>query len=173
MADEELEIEEGGKKKSKLMLIIIIAIVLLGGGAAAFFFLFSGDDTTEIVEGQSGVQESVLEANTPEGGQALYVAMPRPFTFNAPGVSRERIVQIEVQLMVRGVDNEELAKRHIPMIEGTLLHVFSASNADDLVTDVGKVELKERATAQIRQVMTQLEQSGVVEHVLFTGFVIQ
>jgi flagellar FliL protein len=82
-------------------------------------------------------------------------------------------VQIEVQLMVRGVESEELAKRHIPMIEGTLLQVFSASNADDLVTDVGKVELKDRATKQVRQVMKELEGSAIVEQVLFTGFVIQ
>jgi flagellar FliL protein len=59
------------------------------------------------------------------------------------------------------------------MIEGSLLQVFSASNADDLVTDVGKIELKERATAQVRQVMTELESEPVVEQVLFTGFVIQ
>ncbi len=82
-------------------------------------------------------------------------------------------MQIEVQLMVRGADNEELAKRHIPMIEGTLLQVFSASNADDLVTDVGKVELKERATAEVRQVMTELDSLHVVEQVLVTGFFIQ
>ncbi len=174
MADKELEIEEGSKKKSKLMLIIIAVavVVLLGGGVGAYFFLFTGD-TTSMTEGEDGTSEEVIENLESEAGQALYVAMPRPFTFNAPGVSRERIVQIEVQLMVRGADSEELAKRHIPMIEGTLLQVFSASNADDLVTDVGKVELKERATASVRQVMTELESSPVVEQVLFTGFVIQ
>ncbi|AEP30456.1 flagellar basal body-associated protein FliL [Brumicola nitratireducens] len=172
MADEELKIEEGGKKKSKLMLIIIV-VVLLAGGAGAYFFLFMGDEVT-VVEGEAGaVQNDAVESAAPAEGQALYVAMPRPFTFNAPGVARERIVQIEVQLMVRGIANEELAKRHIPMIEGTLLQVFSASNADDLVTDVGKVELKERATSQVRQVMRELEKSTVVEQVLFTGFVIQ
>jgi len=173
MADEELKIEEGGKKKSKLMLIIIIVVVLLAGGAGAYFFLFMGDEVT-VVEGEAGaMQNDAVESAAPAEGQALYVAMPRPFTFNAPGVARERIVQIEVQLMVRGIANEELAKRHIPMIEGTLLQVFSASNADDLVTDVGKVELKERATSQVRQVMRELEKSTVVEQVLFTGFVIQ
>lgn len=172
MADGELEIEEGGKKKSKLMLIIIIVVVLLGGGAGAYFFLFMGDEP-EMADGEGSAQEMAVESSAPPSGQALYVAMPRPFTFNAPGVARERIVQIEVQLMVRGVESEELAKRHIPMIEGTLLQVFSSSNADDLVTDVGKVELKERATAQVRQVMTELEQSPIVEQVLFTGFVIQ
>lgn len=173
MADQDLKIEEGGKKKTKLMIIIIIVVVvLLGGGAGAYFFLFSGDDT-EAIEAQSAITETVVDENLAASGKALYVAMPRPFTFNAPGLSRERLVQIEVQLMVRGLQNEELAKGHIPMIEGTLLQVFSASNADDLVTEIGKAELKKRATTQVKQVMTELEQAEVVEQVLFTGFVIQ
>ena len=172
MADEELEIEEGGKKKGKMMLIIIIVAVLLLGGGGAYFFLFMGDDPA-AEEGVEGEVAEQVEQDLPAEGEAMYVAMPRAFTFNAPGVARERIVQIEVQLMVRGSVNEELAKRHIPRIEGTLLQVFSASNADDLVTDVGKVELKERATAQVRQVMTEMEKTAVVEQVLFTGFVIQ
>lgn len=173
MADEELKIEEGGKKKGKLILIIIIVVALLAGGAGAYFFLFMGDEVTVVEGDESTMQNNAVESVARAEGQALYVAMPRPFTFNAPGVTRERIVQIEVQLMVRGLANEELAKRHIPMIEGTLLQVFSASNADDLVTDVGKVELKDRATSQVRQVMKELEKSTVVEQVLFTGFVIQ
>ena len=44
-----------------------------------------------------------------EKGTALYVAMPRPFVFNVPGSGRDRLVQIKVQLLVRGSDNEELA----------------------------------------------------------------
>lgn len=172
MAEEELQGEEGGKKKSKLMLIIIIVVVLLlGGGGAAYFFLFMGAEPVE----QATTEESTAESGDPlaEENRAIYVAMPRPFQFNAPGISRERIVQIEVQLMVRGSISEELAQRHIPMIEGGLLQVFSASNADELVTEVGKAELRDKATSKIRQVMKGLEQNPVVEQVLFTGFVIQ
>jgi flagellar FliL protein len=169
MADEDLEIEEGGKKKGKMMIIIIAVVVLLaGGGAGAFFFLGS----EEPEDGEAAAEE-VVEEEPVNTGLAMYVAMPRPFQFNAPGVARERLVQIEVQLMVRGIENEERAKRHIPMIEGTILSVFSAANADELVTDVGKVDLKEKATAQVRQVMNELEKDPVVEQVLFTGFVIQ
>ncbi|MGB3724491.1 MAG: flagellar basal body-associated protein FliL [Glaciecola sp.] len=172
MAEEELQGEEGGKKKSKLMLIIIIVVVLLaGGGGAAYFFLFMGDEEVAEETAEEEVAEGV--STPPADGIAIYVAMPRPFQFNAPGITRERIVQIEVQLMVRGPENEELANRHIPMIEGNLLQVFSSSNADDLVTDVGKIELRNKATAQVRQVMNELEKSPVVEQVLFTGFVIQ
>jgi flagellar FliL protein len=170
---EELKGEEGTKKKSKLMLIIIIVVVLLAGGGAAYFFLFMGDDAPSEISENSGSSEQSSDSEVSAEGRAIYVAMPRPFLFNSPGISRERIVQIEVQLMVRGQDNEELAKRHIPMIEGNLLQVFSASNADDLVTDVGKTELRDKATAQVRQIMKNLEKSPVVEQVLFTGFVIQ
>lgn len=171
---EQLKGEQGTKKKSKLMLIIIIvAVLLVGGGAAAYFFLFMGNEAPAQVSENSGSSEQNSVSEVSAEGRAIYVAMPRPFLFNSPGISRERIVQIEVQLMVRGQDNEELAKRHIPMIEGNLLQVFSASNADDLVTDVGKAELRDKATAQVRQIMKNLEKSPVVEQVLFTGFVIQ
>jgi flagellar FliL protein len=171
MAEQELNTPDGGKKKSKLMLIIIIAVVVLaGGGAGAYFFLFAGDDAATATEQSGTSSETELVSDS---GKALYVSMPRPFQFNAPGVTRERLVQIEVQLMVRGPVNEERAKRHIPMIEGTLVRVFSASNADDLVTEVGKADLRSRATSQVRQVMNDLEDNPVIEEVLFTGFVMQ
>lgn len=166
---EDLEVE-GGKKKGKLMIIIIAAVVILAGGGAAAFFLLGGEDPEAAEAADEEVVEEVV-VNTE--GVAMYVSMPRPFQFNAPGIARERLVQIEVQLMVRGMENEDRARKHIPMIEGTLLQVFSASNADDLVTDVGKVALREKATAQVRQVMNELERNPVVEQVLFTGFVIQ
>lgn len=173
MAEQELNVPEGGKKKSKMMLIIIVVSVLVlgGGGAGAYFFLFSGGDEAAKVATQSGsTPESEMENDS---GKAIYVSMPRPFQFNAPGVTRERLVQIEVQLMVRGLTNEERAKRHIPMIEGTLITVFSASNADELVTEEGKADLRSRSSSQVRQVLNQLEGNPVVEEVLFTGFVMQ
>ncbi|GLR70724.1 flagellar basal body-associated protein FliL [Agaribacter marinus] len=173
MAEEDLKTdEEGGKKKSKLMLIIIIAVVvLLGGGAGAYFFLMGGEESA--AEGEAASSASA-DGSMPENkGQAIYVAMPRPFQFNSPGVARERLVQIEVQLMVRGLENSDRAKSHIPMIESNLLQVFSAASADDLVTEQGKKNLREKSTAQVRQVMNDLEGNPLVEQVLFTGFVIQ
>lgn len=174
MADKELKGEDVPKKKSKLILIIIVAVVLLlGGGGGAYFFLFMGDEPEQAQAQSSTSGDTETSSEVSPEGKAIYVAMPRPFQFNAPGISRERIVQIDVQLMVRGQDNEELAKRHIPMIEGNLLQVFSASNADDLVTEAGKTELRNKATTQVRQIMKNLEKNPVVEQVLFTGFVIQ
>lgn len=176
MAEEELQMEEGGKK-GKMMLIIIIVVVLIAGGAAAFFLLGGSDEvpveesagqqSAQVADGSGGAAQS---ANL---GTALYVAMPRPFVFNVPGAGRDRLVQIKVQLMVRGSDNEETAKMHIPMIEGTLLRVFSTANADDLVTEAGKVAIKDQSVREVQKAMQEIAGNQVVEQVLFTGFVMQ
>ena len=178
MADEELQVEEGGKKKSKLMLIIIIAVVVIGGAAGAYFFLFAGSDepaADQLPETEAAASAApATQGGGAEIGTALYVAMPRPFVFNVPGGGRDRLVQIKVQLLVRGSDNEELVKTHIPLIEGTLLQTFSMSNAEDLVTEAGKIELREQAVSEVKRALEENDiGSNVVERVLFTGFVMQ
>lgn len=178
MAEEELKIDDGGGKK-KLPLIIGGVVAALAIGAAGYFFLFAGDDAPaaeqlEDAAQSQDAQETAAAAATPaKTGTALYVAMPRPFVFNVPGVGRERLVQIKVQLLVRGSDNEEAAKSHIPMIEGTLLQVFSNSSADDLVTEAGKIALREKSVSEVKRVMKDIVGQETVEQVLFTGFVMQ
>jgi flagellar FliL protein len=174
MADNELEMEEGGKK-GKMMLIIIAVVVLAIGGGAAYFFLGGSEEVpqemmTEGGDAGAAPEGQVLNADV---GTALYVAMPRPFIFNVPGSGRDRLVQIKVQLMVRGVENEEQAKMHIPMIEGTLLKVFSSSSADDLVTEVGKVAMRDQSLREVQKALKEIAGKDIVEQVLFTGFVMQ
>ncbi|GAA0853629.1 flagellar basal body-associated protein FliL [Aliiglaciecola litoralis] len=171
MAEEELQMEEGGK--GKMMIIIIVAVVLIGGGAAAYFLLGGSDDP--VMEGGTEVSQAADGEGQPTAnkGTALYIAMPRPFVFNVPGQGRDRLAQIKVQLMVRGTDNEELAKMHIPIIEGTLLRVFSGANAEDLVTEAGKVSLRDQSVREVQKVLKETVDNDVVEQVLFTGFVMQ
>lgn len=186
MADEkELEVDNDGGKKSKLMIIIIAVVVLLAGGGGAFFFL-GGDDAPsdeEIAAALESGDGDVSAGGEGEGaeaagdavstGDALYVPMPRPFRFNVPGAARDRFVEIRVQLMVRGGDNEEEAKKHVPLIESTLLGVFSIANADDLATSAGKSALKQKSLTEVQKTLTDITGTKIVEKVLFTGFVMQ
>jgi flagellar FliL protein len=183
MADEkekdgELELDNSGKKK-KMIIIIIAVVVLLGGGAGAyFFFMGSTPDASQeqldaALDSDSGETVAAEVDSGAKLGSALYVPMPRPFRFNVPGAARDRFVEIRVQLLVRGGDNEESAKMHIPLIESTLLGVFSQSNADDLATSAGKISLKQKSLAEVQKVMTDVEGNKTVEKVLFTGFVMQ
>lgn len=177
MAEEnELEMDGGGKSKKMLIIIIAVVVLILGGGAA-FFFLSGGEEVTEEqmnAELASGSGDtSVTEGGSAELGSAVYVPMPRPFRFKVPGASRDRFVEIRVQLLVRGSENEEEAKKHIPLIESTLLNIFSQSNADDLSTSAGKTSLKQSALVEVQKEMNDLSGSNIIEKVLFTGFVMQ
>jgi flagellar FliL protein len=174
MAEEELKMEEGGKKRKMIIIIIVALVVLGGGGGAAYYFLMGGDQPATMVEGVPNVQgkEGVAGALV-KTGSALYVTMPRPFVFNVPGSTRDRLVEIKVQLMMRGSDNEEQAKMHIPLIEGTLLKIFSTANADDLVTEAGKTAIRDSALKEVQKTMLDVSGNQTVEEVLFTGFVMQ
>lgn len=174
MAEEENDLkleEEGGKGGNKMMIIIIAAVVIILGAGAAFFFLSGGEDEVDPEAEEGAVAEESMEPAAT--GTAKYVSMPRPFTFNVPGTTRDRLVQIRVQLMVRGDNNEELAQRHIPLIEGTLLKAFSTANADDLATTAGKDALKLKAAKDVQKAVMNVAGSKIVEEVLFTGFVMQ
>jgi flagellar FliL protein len=176
MAEEELKMEEGGKKSKLIIIIVAVVVIIIGGGGTAYFFLMGDDAPIPVVEdepimlGEEGTALAMVETGT-----ALYVAMPRPFVLNVPGSSRDRLVEIKVQLMMRGSDNEEQAKMHIPLIEGTLLKTFSTANADDLVTEAGKIAIRESALKEVQKIMVDISISGnpTVEEVLFTGFVMQ
>lgn len=182
MAEEnELELDDSGKKKKKLIVIIAIVVLLVAGGGGAFFFM-GGDDAPSQAEMDAALDSggddesadgSEAQSSAAQTGTALYVPMPRPFRFNVPGAARDRFVEIRVQLLVRGSDNEEEAKKHVPLIESTLLAVFSQSNADDLATSAGKASLKQKSLAEVQKTMKDVAGNKIIEQVLFTGFVMQ
>lgn len=176
---EELEMEEGGGKSKKLVMIIAGALLLVAAGGGAAYFMM-GDDSADQQQATLDDDSAQPAAPAEQAGEpavgvgtALYVAMPRPFVFNVPGSTRDRLVQIKVQLLVRGDASEEEAKRHIPLIEGALLRTFSSTNADDLSTTAGKEALKVKALQDVQATMVDITGKKIIERVLFTGFVMQ
>jgi flagellar FliL protein len=168
MAEEDLQ---PAKTNSKKLLIIIVAalVVLLGVGGGAFWFLSSddGDSASASAQDTSGV------ATVVPVDPISYVNLAQPFVFNASGKQRDRMVQIKVQLMVRGLDNESQARYHSPLIESTLLSTFASATVEQLRSTTGRVELREQATSDVQASLSQVVGSPVVERVLFTDFVIQ
>lgn len=163
MAEEQPEAEA---PKSKKMLIIIIAVVVLlaVGGGAAFFLMGSSDDEEEMAQEQTSI--TVVQP-------ASYVNIAQPFLFNVSSGKRDRLVQIKVQLMVRGAENEQLAKHHSPLIESTLLATFGVATMEQLRTPLGRTQLRDQATEDIKSALTELVGQPVIEKVLFTDFVMQ
>lgn len=175
------ETKEGKGNKKKIIIIAIVIVVLLGGAAGAYFFFFSQSDDVEVSTDQTQTSESKEGGEVDSKGKelgakignAIYVPMPKPFRFNVPGKSKDRLVEIRVQLLIRGTENGELTKKHIPLIESTLLSVFSEMTAENLMTKAGKESLKQESLLAIQEMMQDVEDKNLVEKVLFTGFVMQ
>lgn len=163
MADEDVQ-AEAPKGKGKLMIIIIAAVLLLGGGGAAFFLMGSG----------GGADEPVAAQEAPAVAEPIvYVILPQPFVFNVTGDKRDRMVQIKVQLMLRGSENESLARYHSPLIESTLISTFASATVEQLRSPNGRTDLRDKATDDIKTTLTKVVGSPVIERVLFTDFVMQ
>lgn len=174
MADElQLEPVEGSEEekagtggKKKLIIIGIIALVLLAGiGVGAWFFLKSDEP---VADGKAATEKQPSTQM-----QALYVALPQPFVFNVPGDNGDRLVQIKVQLMVRGAENEGLVKQHLPLVESVLLQTFSTFNEEQLSTVQGRETLRSKSQQAVDKALTKVTGKSVLERVLFTGFVMQ
>lgn len=174
MADNEPELEIKPKAGKKKLIIIILALTLLLaiGGGAAWFFLFSGDEKPAEAEGAGEHSDKTPEEQAAEK-EAFYIRLPRAFVFNATGQVRDRLVQIKVSVLARGPENEALAKQHSPLIEGTLLRVFSRATVEQLSTVEGKQKLRKDSLEEVNKALTDVAGKPVVEQVLFIGFVMQ
>ncbi|MBE1274722.1 flagellar basal body-associated protein FliL [Enterovibrio baiacu] len=167
MADEDIEAGEGGGGgKKKLIIIIVAALLLLGGGGGAAFFIMSGGD-------EPSQEDIVIEEPDPVSLQAIYVTLPQPFVFNVTGDMQQRLVQVKVQLMVRGDSNEVMAKQNLPLVEHSLLTTFGAATVEQLRTPQGQLEVRKQAVDTVQAAMEKVTGKTVVERVLFTGFVMQ
>jgi len=162
------ENQEGNSKRKKNLLIFggagVLVLVLLG--VVLWLVLGGSKEETPAADATKTAQPDTAK-------EAFYVAMPRPFLFNLPGNNQTRLVEIKVQLMVRGSDDDTLLKKHIPLVEDALLTTFSSGSVEKLSTQAGKDELRQLALLNVQNTLQPVTGRKVVEKVLFTGFVMQ
>ncbi|WP_332839096.1 flagellar basal body-associated protein FliL [Photobacterium carnosum] len=152
----------GNRKKIVISMVILLVIAAIGGG----IWLFSLA-STEVKAAE------VSSTQTPLKMSAYYIVLSEPFIFNVSGKERDRVVQIKVQLMVRGEKNEALAKKHVPLVESVLLQIFAATTVEQLRQPQGREQLRQQALTAVQATMNKMTNMPVVERVLFTGFVMQ
>ncbi|WP_346351818.1 flagellar basal body-associated FliL family protein [Oceanimonas sp. AH20CE76] len=157
---ENLTIPKVAWYKRKLVWILLLLVLAGAGGAAAWLLI-------------SGAEEAPVAEQDNNSDQAMYVSLSQPFTFSVPGGRRDRLVQIEAQLMVRGEANAELARQHLPLLESTLLDVFSRQTADNYLTAANKKALREEALNELNYATAEVLEKRLFEKVLFTSIVMQ
>lgn len=157
----------GGKNKkiAVISLISIVVVAMIAGGA--WFY------SSASIASQTTAASSSELTPAPLKMSAYYIVLPEPFIFNVSGKERDRVVQIKVQLMVRGEQNEALAKQHIPLVESVLLQTFAVTTVEQLRQPQGREQLRQQALTTVQATMDKMTSMPVVERVLFTGFVMQ
>ncbi|MEC6906159.1 flagellar basal body-associated protein FliL [Photobacterium piscicola] len=155
----------GNRKKTMVIgLVILLVSVVIGGGI--WFFTTSSAEAKATEAGSTSTQPPLKMS-------AYYIVLPEPFIFNVSGKERDRVVQIKVQLMVRGEQNEALAKKHVPLVESVLLQTFAVATVEQLRQPQGREQLRQQALTTVQATMNKMTNMPVVERVLFTGFVMQ
>jgi len=171
MADEgSLQLDDEPKGKKNLVVFGAIGLVVVLGIAGGLWFFLGSSDSAPPTEVEAMIEKS---ADPFSATEAFYVGMPRPFLFNLSGAGRSRLVEIKVQLMVRGADDGMLIKKHIPLIEDALLTTFSSAEVQKLSSLAGRNEMRQLALLNVQNTLQPITGRKVVEKVLFTGFVMQ
>ncbi|MBV1916309.1 MAG: flagellar basal body-associated FliL family protein [Pseudomonadales bacterium] len=169
MADDEIqEAPQAASGKSKMIIIVVVVVLLLGGAGAAAFFLLASPESSVTAEGEEAVVEEEVVVKAP----AQYVKL-KPITVNFTEKKKQRFVQISPSLMTRDPAMVLAIEENIPLIENSLLLLFSAQDFAELKTRAGQVKLREDALLEVQKLMKDEVGKEAVERVLFTGFIIQ
>lgn len=174
--DEDLDRPSRGKKLILILAIFLLLILLLGGGyfAAAWFFHLPPFEVKGPTPEELAAMRAAQDAVEIEQNKDTYVSFPQSFTFNVTADSgRHHTAQVGVVLVVEGPNNEALAKQHIELLSSTVLTMLSNQSYDSLLMPSGRARLKIQLLDALREKMSEVAKTPVVEQILFTAFVMQ
>lgn len=175
-AEQDLKLEGGAapeeppkSSKKKRILIIVLALIILaalGGGAA--FFLLGGED--DVAADGEATAEVVEEA---PAEPAQYVILKPEFVISFQVGTRQRFLQVSIEIMTRHQSVADALTLHEPMIRNEIIRIISAQPFEELRMASGRLALQKTLKNELAQIMLREAGSDDVEAVLFTNFVMQ
>ncbi|MFO7808893.1 flagellar basal body-associated protein FliL [Guyparkeria sp.] len=169
--DEEATEKKGGNKLVVILLAVLIAVILAIGAVVTTLLLTGGDDKP-AGEGEETTEQSE-EAKAPKG-PAVTVSLGDPITVNLSKPNDANVLQVQLDLVTRDPEVEELIKTQRSRIVNDVMLVLSDVDSSELRTRAGKEALQESLTDEINRVLedgSDLDQP--VENVYFTKLLMQ
>jgi len=172
MADE----KEGGdsqeveKPKNNMMMFIVITVVLIGLSIGGTLFFIGGNEEKSAADAGAVVAEPVAKKSL---DNAIYVDLDPVFTVNLMAGSTSNFLQIAVSILTYYDDSEEAINRHIPEIRNSLLMLFGEQTSQTLAGIKAKAELRTKAFAAVKKVLSDRGEKADIEAIFFTKFVMQ
>lgn len=157
---------EGGSKK-KLIIIIVGAILLVAIAAGVTAFLLLSDDEAESTD--KSAEEAVEEVVQP----AQYIKMKPRFIVNFNVGTRQRFLQVSIEIMTRSSSVVSAIELHNPMLRNEIVRILSEQDFNALRLPEGRLALRTQLQEQLVVSLKNEADVEGIEAVLFTDFVMQ
>ena len=155
---------KSGSSKNRRVVGVMIGIMIVVIGLGVFFWFHSFNQNNTVASQDSNQSD----------GAVYYVKFKQPFVFNVHSDhQRSRIVQVKVQLMVKGERSAEDAEAHLPLMRSTLLDLFSTMTVEQLRQINGSQALRDIGLSGVKSALAKVNSPALVEKMLLTGFVMQ
>jgi flagellar FliL protein len=170
------------KKSKKLLFIIIGVVVLLIAGGGAFYMLkIKEAPDAEVAEAEGGHGASAKKgektAKNEKGGhgekEGAEAAGPQlialdPFIVNLMNATATRYLKVTINMDVDASAVDEITAK-TAQVRDTIIILLSSKSYNDVGTVTGKYQLRDEIVARVNMLL----ETGKVNSVYFTEFVIQ
>ena len=147
-----------------------VLIILTVAGTWFMFLSTQPAVPTPMAEGEEGAAAKVPDKKA----EPIYISKDPTFVLNLQDKSKMRFLQMQLEVMSRNPDVQDLMDKHSTRIRNDLILTFGTLSMDDIRQTEGKTNLQEKARITINKVLADAEGvKNAVEAVYFTKFVVQ
>lgn len=158
------------KKKPLLLFIIIGVIVLLAVGGGAFFLLTPSPGDEEMA--REIEKEGATSSKMPDTAWSREIGIIKelpPFVVNLADPQARHFLKASISLELKDDQSVELVTKLMPRIRNDILMLFSSQTMEDIISQEGKVRLRDEIIARITHILGP----NHLKNVYFTQFVVQ
>lgn len=179
---QEEEEKSGGKSNKMLLIIIVVVLVLIIVIGAVAAILLMGDDEEEGAEPQKvektqaakapAAKKSYSSAGMQSGRKLSEIGVLYPldtFTVNLKSDSGRRYLKITMNLELSAQELTAELDNKTAVIRDRIIRILTSKTLEEVTSRKGKDKL----TQQIQDTLNAMLDSGQIQGVYFTEFVIQ
>jgi len=107
--------------------------------------------------------------------QAIYYAIPEPFTINFLNQSQQKVRYLQIKVSLKSTDAEAIAgaEQNLPMIQDALLDLFSDQSYEEADSVEGRKALQQSTLETIKILLKEETDNDAIDAVYFTSFILQ
>ena len=153
--------------KKVIIIVAVVSVLVMGAMGAGFMVIWSKVSNMGPATGQAdaGEVDEAADVNTSIG--PIRSLMPFVVNLNEDGGKRYLRVTMDLELSTEAL-GDEITKR-LPQVRNSMLMILPSKKYEDISTIEGKNKLRDEIMVSLNEIL----QSGTVNNLYFTEFVVQ